>query len=206
MSVHPFDDAQLDRQVEIAAEDPDTARDMGVFEVDSLDRANRVVWRIGQLRGQLAQAEALYRSEVERLNEWREAERRRVGQQVDFLASLAETYHRRLLADDKRRKTVRVPAGELKARKAQDHWEIDDAVLIDWAVRNGRDDLINRPDPKVDRTAVKKAIKPSYADSDEDGLTPTVDPTTGTPVAGVRVHVALDDDLTFSVKTPEVDR
>lgn len=202
-TVHPFDDAVLDRQVELAAEDPETARTSGVFEVDTLDRANRVVWRIGRLRAQLAEDEALYRSERERLDDWIGDARRRVGGQIEFLEGLAEVYHRRLLGEDRRRKTVKLPAGELQARKARDHWEINDAELIAWAEAHDFPALVNRPAPKVNRNAVKKHLAHMPADGEDVHYAVTDD---GEVVPGVVVHVASDDDLTFSVQTPEVDR
>lgn len=204
MSVHPFDDAQLDRQVEIAAEDPDTARDMGVFEVDTKDRANRVVWRHGRLSAQLAEAEALYQAELARLNEWIEGERHRVGRQVKFLEALAETYHRRLLANDRTRKTVRLPAGDLKAQKARDHWAIDPTVFVAWAEANDREDLLRRPAPQPAKDVIKKRLIPANATNGESQAL-TVD---GELVPGVTVHVAEETDLTFRVvpHTGEVEQ
>lgn len=206
MTAHPFDDAVLDEQIAIAAEDPDTAHDLGVFEVATMDRANRVVWRIGQLRSQLAEVKRLYSSERERLDAWLDDEQRRINGQVQFLQGLVEHYHRRLLAEDKRRKTVSLPAGKLEARKARDHWEIDDAEFVAWAEANGRGDLLNRPAPKPDRNAVKKALLPAPEQLDDDSAVAAIDPATGQLVPAVRVHVADEDDLDFSVRTPGGER
>lgn len=200
MVSHPLDDDTLAEQVEQAGEDPEAATRSGLFEVTTLDRANRVVFRVGQLRRQLGEATRVYRAEQERLDEWIEDERRRVANQLRFLETLAEHYHRGLLAEDERRLTVHLPAGTLTARKQPDRWDIDDELFVGWAEETKREELLNRT-VTLKRGEVKKALEPAVAEGDEWKTAPAVDPATGETVPGVLV---VRGDKKFSVDTPEV--
>lgn len=170
------------------------------FEVGDMELANRIVWRIRQYRTQRAEAVALYLREKERLDLWLDAETERIDRQTGRLSERVEAFHRSLVAHDKRRLTVNLPAGTLKARKAPDQWDIDDAALLAWAEENKREELIRRQDPEVDRSATKKALKLT-AKGDDWTTSEAVDPKTGERVPGVTV---VRGQKRYSVDTPEV--
>ncbi len=181
MSVHPLDDHQLDAQVDAILDDPEAALDTGLFEVNNKERANRAVWKIGRIEAELEEDEALHKAERARLDAWITDRRLRAEKAIEFLTTLTAGFHAIVLAEDPQRKTIKLPAGDLVARKQPDVWEIDTPTVLAWAVENGREDLIRRRDPEVDRPAVKKALRPA------DGSSRALDPASGELVPGVKV-------------------
>jgi phage host-nuclease inhibitor protein Gam len=195
----------IEAQFEVFEADPETAESSGMWKVDSLDRANWAVARIGQHRGRLAEVERSAAAEQQRLADqservsaWLADETAQVDASCRFLAAALERYHQDRLDEDPKRKTIKLLAGELHARKQPDTWDINVGEFIAWAEANGRDDLVVRPpapDPRPDRLAVKKLFKVANQGA--------VDPTTGQVVDGIVVVIGEDK---FTVETPEVDR
>lgn len=138
--------------------DPEAAEALGVFAIDSLDKANWAVRKIAVHAQRLADAEAFAKREFARLTLWLEGERDTAEQSSSFLAGLLRRYHEARLAEDPKAKTLHLPAGDLVARKQPDVWDIDDETLLVWAEANNRNDIVRRPEPEVDRNAVKKAF------------------------------------------------
>lgn len=197
MSAHPLDDAQLDAQVEAILDDTQAAIDTGMFEVNNKDRANRAVWKIGRIEADLGEDEALYKAERARLEAWITDRRVRAERAVEFLTTLTAGFHAIVLAEDPKRKTITLPAGDLVARKQPDVWEIDGAEVLAWAEENGRADLVRTRDPEVDRPAVKKALRPA------EGSSRALDPDSGELVPGVRV---TPGEVRFTAKPRVVDQ
>lgn len=86
------------------------------FTVHDTATAEWAMRRVRKLRDDLAEHE-LY---AEGVAEWIKKERHREQEAERWLVEQLEEYHRRLFAEDDRRKTVRLPSGELKARKLPD--------------------------------------------------------------------------------------
>lgn len=194
-TVHPLDDAQLDAQVEAILDDPETAAESGLFEINNKDRANRAVWKIGRIQADLADDEALYKAERERLDAWITDRRLRAEQAVAFLTALTAGFHAIVLEDDPKKKTIKLPAGDLVARQQPAQWVVDDPEhLIMWAEQNGWGDVVRRRDPEVDRPALKRTFHVT-----PDGvLSPD-----GERVPGVTV---VEGETKFSVKPRQVDQ
>lgn len=183
---------ELDDQL-AAIDDPEAAESSGLFVIDSLDAANWAVRKLAVHTARFAKVEAFARRERERLDNYVEGERQRAERATGFLAGLLRRYHESRLAEDPTAKTIRLPAGDLTARKAPDVWDIDPDVFVAWAEANRREDLIRRPGVEVDRNAVKKLFTVT-----DRGV---VDPATGEVVDGVTVTVGED---TYKVR-PHVE-
>lgn len=192
MGTHPLDDPQLDACLAAALDDPDAPSS---FAVDNADRANRAVRKIGAIQAELAAGEALYRLERERLEAWIADERMRAERALDWLTTLTAGYHAVVLDEDPKRKTIRLPAGDLVARKQPDVWTVTAPEdLIAWAEQSGWDEVIRRRDPEVDRAAMKKAFRPAG----EGAVTPD-----GEAVPGV---VIVEGETSYSVKPRVVEQ
>jgi len=195
-TVHPLDDAQLDAQVAAILDDPETAAESGMFEVRNKDRANRAVWKVGRIQADLAEAEAVYKSERERLDAYIVDERLRAEKAIEFLTALTAGYHAIVLEDDPKRKTIRLPAGDLVARKQPDVWSVDDPEhLIEWAKQAGWAEIVRERDPEVDRAALKKTFHVAPGGS---ALAPD-----GERVPGVTI---VEGDTKYSVKPRVFDQ
>lgn len=191
--LHPHLDAQLD----VALEDTDTARSTGVFRITTLEHANWAVRKIAQHRARLVEAQALYDTERARLDAWRDDQQARCDGAVEFLQALVRPFHeQRLTEDPKGARTVRLPAGELVARKAPDRLEVAPAEFVAWAQATRHDHLL-RVTVAPDKPSIKQAIGEIMADGR------VVDADTGEFMPGV-THV--DGAVRLSVKTPEAGR
>lgn len=158
-TVHPLDDAQLDAQVDAILSDPEAASETGLFEVNNKDRANRAVWKIGRIQADLDDDEALFRAERARLDEWITDRRVRAEKAIEFLTTLTAGFHAIVLEEDPKKKTIKLPAGDLTARKQPDQWVVDDPeYLIQWAEQAGWREVIRTRDPEVDRPALKRTF------------------------------------------------
>ena len=133
------------------------------FRVRDLGSANWSMRKLQAIRSRQAELEDFARAEIERISVWLAEELDRHEKQADRFEGLLIDYHRHLLAEDDKRKTVRLPGGSLKARKSPDQWEIDTERFLPWAEKE-RPDLI-RIKKEVDRAATKRVlIAPEGAD------------------------------------------
>lgn len=188
--------------------DPEAAAESGTFVIDSIDAANWAVSKLAIHASRLAECEAFARRELARLTLWLEGQREQAEQASSFLAGLLRRYHEGRLAEQGidvhdvsrdewgkvRDKTIKLPAGELVARKGADEWLVDDDVLLAWAKANKRTDIVRpRPD-EVDRNAVKQAFIAAA------GKAVTTD---GDVVPGITV---TEGELKFKVRPRVVDQ
>jgi hypothetical protein len=184
--------------------DPEAAESSGMFRIDSLDVANWAVRRIAVHAAKLGEAEAFAQRERDRIELWLLGERERAEQSTAFLAGLLRQYHEARLAENgvdvrtvdrdgwekARDKTIRLPAGELVARRGEARWEMDEAVLIPYLRQHARE-LIRNPDPQIDKRAVKAALQDRVT---EDGFAVNGE---GEPIPGIRVH---EPEVSFKVR------
>lgn len=77
---------------------------------------------------------------------------------VRFFTGLLNTYHRKLIAADPTRKTIKLAFGTLTARKQPDVWTFDDETFIAWATENGFEELV-RVKEEVDKPVAKAKLK-----------------------------------------------
>lgn len=192
MSAHPFDDPVLDEHLAAALEDPETAHDSGLMEIDSMERANRVMWRIGQLHQQRAGIKRTANVERAAIDVWEAAETGRIDKALAFLGSLAARYHQRLLAKDKRRRTVNLPTGTLKVRKSRDTWAYhDEAQFLAWAAEH-RPELV-RTKTEPEKADAKKALRLAVDKPQPGDEVNVIDPKTGEVVPGLTVIYGHDE-------------
>lgn len=188
--------------------DPDTIAEVqSMFGVRDLAHADQVLRRLARVRRNLARAEDLYETQVAQLRQYIDAERHRAGQAEERLTWLLESFHRAVLAEDPKAKTVRLPSGELVARKAPDRWDFDDEAFLAWAADHHPEFV--RTKVEVDKPTVKKALVGGVVDRDADnggGLIVArpghVISADGEVVPGVEV---TPGEVRFTAKT-EVDR
>ncbi len=185
-------EVDIDDLLDRVENEPDTVAPDALQIVD-LDRAARAVRRRADADKALAEAEDLYRTERERLDLWIEGERRRHGNRTRFLDACLQVFHRARLAEDPNgAKTIRLPYGELVARKAPDRVEVDETVFVPWAEKHDPG-LLNPPKP---RTPAKAEIKAQVGDIMADGT--VVNRDTGEFLPGV---TWVDGETRFTVKT-----
>jgi hypothetical protein len=70
-------------------------------------------------------------------DEWEADQAERLVHDEAYFEGLLAEWHRQVLAEDPRQKTLRLPHGALAARKAPDHFEVDDEEFLAWGQAGG---------------------------------------------------------------------
>ena len=87
--------------------------------------AERMLRRVLRLRRRFAADTEVARDQWEQLNDWITARQDKLDTDTDYLLSCLRQYHEARLEDDPKAKSLRLPSGVLKARKAPDRVEVD---------------------------------------------------------------------------------
>lgn len=193
MSLGELYDDLTDHMTTVTEAGPPTGD--GVFVVDSLEKADWAVRKVAQARRHLAEAADLANSERARIDEWLADQTARCEQKTAFFEELLARYHRDLLVDDPKAKTVRLPSGDLVARKQPDSLVVDGGDdTIEWVGIRFPDAVV------VKRTVDKNALKRKLVAGENDRVegTEAVDPETGQVVPGVWFKVG---EVSFKVTT-----
>lgn len=138
----------VDVESQIALREADITREpapaVDRFIIDDEDKAN---WALRKLARTVARHTDILeqaRRERERIAAWEEEQTQKIVREQTFFESLLEQFHRNQLTVDPTKKTIKLPAGTLKARKAPDQLLIaDEAEFVKWALEN---------DPELVRT------------------------------------------------------
>lgn len=128
------------------------------FTVDSIEKAEWCMRKLSRLASEDADDEAVAQREIDRINAWLEARKSPRARSREFFEGLLIDYHNRLLRDDPRAKTVKLPHGTLKSRKLPESFEYDMEAVVSWAKENGRTEFI-RVKEEVVKDEVKRAVK-----------------------------------------------
>lgn len=128
------------------------------FTVDSIDKAEWCMRKLAKLAQEDAADESAAQAEIERITAWLEERKAARQSQREFFVEHLTSFHRRVLLQDDKAKTIKLPHGVLKARKLPDKWEYDEKTILKWAKENGRHEMI-RVKEEVIKDAVKRTVK-----------------------------------------------
>lgn len=127
------------------------------FVVDTIEKAEWALRKLAQYRNRQAENRALAEAEIARIETWLVEENARYLKGIEFFEALLVEFHRRELRDDPKRKTISLPAGNLKARKLPDSIEIVDEESFKDFAETERNDLL-RIQIAPDKNALKQAV------------------------------------------------
>ena len=104
-------------------------------ETDALIDAGWHLRKIRRLRKQLDQSEAVYKRELERLQEWRQAEKTKWESRIEWHEAPLRQLSHRLHEADPNLRTIGLPDGKLKLRVPDIEQAVieDEAALLAWA-------------------------------------------------------------------------
>lgn len=151
------------------------------------------VRKIATARAAMAENQRIRDAEVARIDRWLEQENEPLRRTIAFFEAHLEAYHRQLLAQDPKAKTVRTPYGSLQLRSQQPEMIYDEERLLGWLKANRPDLIRTREEPN--KADLKKAVD---LQREATGSLRVVLKETGEIVDGVR---AAERAPAFSVKT-----
>jgi hypothetical protein len=149
------------------------------FRVKDLASADWAVAKLARARARFAEQQAFAQAEADRTRAWLDECHRELDDAEGFFGGLLESYHRQILEGDERRKTVKLPSGQLVARKAPDRVEVADPD--GFVCAHGFDSPLVRVKASPDLAAVKQAVMKD-----------------GEALPGVTV---VEGDVRFSIRT-----
>lgn len=147
------------------------------FKISNLDTANWAMRKINAYKNQQAEVDELAEKELQRINEWKEKEKKKTQRSIEFFESLLTGYLYEQRQIDAKFK-VSTPYGSVSTRKQQPKWEIDQENLVAWLKENNKVDLI--------RTKEEPAIKEIKETFSITGVN-AVDSNTGEVVPGIYI-------------------
>lgn len=115
--------------------------------------------------------------EIGRIRTWQSGEEKRLQGEMAYFEGLLTDYHRRLLEDNPKAKTVKLPHGVLKARAQQPEFVRDESALLTWI-------KAQRPEFVVTKESADWAGLKKIAVAAGSSL---VDPASGEIIGGVTV-------------------
>ena len=89
------------------------------FVVDNEQKANWALRKIKQLQEKQKENAALAASEIRRIAEWERDVNGELQNNINFFTRLLSDYHRQVLEQDPKAKTIKLPYGTLKMRAQQ---------------------------------------------------------------------------------------
>jgi len=159
--------------------------------LDSPESACRALRKIQVLKKKAAEIERIADAEINRINEWRAEELRKLNDNIAWFEALLYAYHHLELERDPNRKTIKLPYGTLQIRAQQPVFHRDEETLFNWVAKNKPKYLVPQ-DPKLDWAGLKSTLKVAG--------NVLIDPETGEQVPGVTVE---ERPPKFSVKVEE---
>lgn len=125
-----FLNAAHDRALEEAALSGDPDR----FRCDTDDKAAWALRKLRDARARLARIETQATEGRRRIDEWVAQESKAPNRDIAAFEGMLRAYHEHVLATDPNRKTIRLPDGELTARKAPGAVDVVDLdAFLAWA-------------------------------------------------------------------------
>lgn len=148
------------------------------FRVTDLGGASWAMRKLHAIRQKQAEVRQVAEAEIARVQAWADQQTKAMEDNADYFVLLLVDYHRNLLAEDERAKTVKLPHGALKCRAQQPWYVRDEDELLRWAEATDPENLVQ----------VKKSVKWSeikqYGKAVGEQL---FDPATGEVIPGVTV-------------------
>lgn len=137
---------------------PETDDERERFRIDGPNTAEWALRKLARIEHQLAEDELVAQDEQERIDAWLRERSSAAERDASYFRSILTEWHREVLAEDPKKKTITLPAGVLKARKRPDTVDVVDFdALKDFAEGNGRLELL-RVKVEPDKPAIKKAV------------------------------------------------
>ena len=85
------------------------------FHIKSDIDLMNVLREVRELQAEINRINELYTAEMERVNAWKDAETQKVNKELEWRTSQIEAYHKQVLADNPKAKSISTPHGTVKS-------------------------------------------------------------------------------------------
>lgn len=131
--------------------------------INSLQKANYFLKLVKNIDEDVQMIETLCAEEVkkvtERINNYKMAQIEPLLRDRDYFVRLLKNFTENQLADGKK-KSIKLPNGTLAITKQQPIWEYEDDAIISFLMANNGNDFVHtKIEEKIDKVALKKAVK-----------------------------------------------
>ena len=153
------------------------------FVVDTDSGGDWALRKLAEVRRRVRERQAFVETEVTRLLAWQAKLDAEDGRTIHYMEQLLAGYFERLQAEGRlgRKKSYRLPHGQLTVRQVPDQWELDEAQLLAWAEPLG---LV-----RVAKAPAWNTIKARLTPAAPQPGAAAIDLTTGELVPGVTLRV-----------------
>lgn len=150
------------------------------FQIKDKEQAAWAMRKLHRIEVEKAEVQKIAQAEIDRIREWERGEVEQIEKQAEFFRGLLEEYHRAVISENPKAKTIKLPHGTLKLRTQQPAWKYEDEELLKWLKQN-RPELVKR---KVienpDKAQLKKIVQVVNGRA--------VDPESGEVIPGVEIE------------------
>ncbi|GIM47590.1 phage protein [Collibacillus ludicampi] len=160
------------------------------FVIDTKEKAVWALRKLAKIRREMEENQSIADKEIERIKLWLEDVNGALQKDAEYFESLLQAYHRMVLEENPKAKTIKLPHGTLKARKQEPDYIRDEEKLLAWTKENQPEAV--KVKENVDWSTLKKMIV-----STENGV--AIDEN-GQVIEGITV---VDRGIKFSVEVAE---
>lgn len=134
---------ELDSVLDEAYAAPEDEEQRQRFQITDEGMADWAVRKIAKARHEFDEAGKVADAQIARINDWLARKKRDMERTEEFFGGLLRAYYQpQHEADPKRRKTFRLPSGQVQFRAQQPEYKRDDEQLLKWLKANGREAYI----------------------------------------------------------------
>lgn len=130
-----------------------------------VENDSQATWAIKKLRERvlkIRENERIAKEQLDAVADWLKDVNESLAREASYFEGLLTDYQRR---ERENRKSIKLPWGTIKSRQSS-RVEVDDE-FIEWALQEGRDDLLSYAPPKPNIAAIKEAGELPYVKSVE---------------------------------------
>jgi phage host-nuclease inhibitor protein Gam len=160
------------------------------FVIDTKEKAVWALRKLAKIRREMEENQSIADKEIERIKAWLEDVNGALQKDAEYFENLLQAYHRMVLEENPKAKSIKLPYGTLKARKQEPEYIRDEEKLLTWTKAN-RPEVVKVKE-SVDWSALKKTIVSTVGGVAVDD--------NGQVIEGITV---VDRGIKFSVEVAE---
>lgn len=131
-----------------------------IFVINDLSSLNCAFRKTAALKKRVKEVSDLADKERFRINDWEQKELNKYRDNISYFESKIEDYHRTVLQQNSKEKTIKTPYGIVKSTRRKAAAEkVNELYIIDYAKKNRPDLLELEVNEKLDWSGLKKTLK-----------------------------------------------